>query len=75
MAWRGVAQRAVQRNARRSAAPRCSMVNEKSVSRDKRVRRSDNAYIIVGAFSCAPRRRKKSRASVLSAPLHKDGGI
>jgi len=27
-----------------------SMVNEKSVSRDNRVQRSDNAYIIVGAF-------------------------
>lgn len=36
----------------RRGAVQCvgSMVNEKSVSRDNRVQRSDNAYIIVGEF-------------------------
>jgi len=36
----------------RRGAAQCvgSMVNEKSVSRDNRVQRSDNAYIIVGEF-------------------------
>lgn len=39
-------------SARRGVARRAgSMVNEKSVSRDNRVQRSDNAYIIVGVLS------------------------
>jgi len=43
-------------------AARCSMLDEKSVSHDNRVQRSDNAYIIVGAFPpCTLGREKCTR--------------
>lgn len=38
----------------RHDAARCSMLDEKSVSHDNRVQRSDNAYIIVDAFPSLP---------------------
>lgn len=54
---------------RRGAAQRVgSMVNEKSVSHDNRVQRSDNTYIIVGAFFLL-RGRKRAKAASL---VHKD---
>lgn len=46
---------------RRDAA-RCSVLDEKSVSHDNRVQRSDNAYIIVGAFPLALWGEKSVRA-------------
>lgn len=54
-AWRGAAQRVG------------SMVNEKSVSHDNRVQRSDNTYI-VGAFFLLGQRKRAKAAS----PVHKD---
>lgn len=62
-------------SAGRSAAQRVrSMVNEKSVSHDNRVQRSDNTYIIVGAFLLGGGGgRKRAKAD---SPVHRnDDGI
>lgn len=58
-----------RRRRRRGAAQRVgSMVNEKSVSHDNRVQRSDNTYIIVGALFLLGEKKRAKAAS----PVHKD---
>lgn len=61
----------------RHDAARCSMLDEKSVSHDNRVQRSDNAYIIVDAFPYALSGEKRVYTRTLythCTPMHKDDG-